>query len=78
DGGRIVADDATVENSELGDNVHVRSGATIKNSTVEGTVVFRDASITDAEVEDSVIDVKASVDGKDLDGALLGQHTRVQ
>ena len=78
DGGRIVADDATVENSELGDNVHVLSGAIIKNSTVEDTVVFQDASITDAEVEDSVIEVKASVDGKDLDGALLGQHTRVQ
>ena len=77
-GENIVADDATVENSKLGDNVHVLPGATIKNSTVEDTVVFQDASITDADVTDSVIDEKASVDDIDLNSALLGQNTRVQ
>ncbi len=78
EGGQIVADDATVENSKLGDNVHVLSGATIKNSTVENTVVFQDASIVDADVTNSVIDEEASVNDKDLDGSLLGQNTRVQ
>ncbi|WP_324662979.1 NDP-sugar synthase [Haloarcula sediminis] len=78
EGGQMVADDATIENSKLGENVHVLPGATIKNSAVDNTVVFQDASITDADVSDSVIDVKASVDDKDLDSALLGQHTRVQ
>ncbi|MFC6756004.1 MULTISPECIES: NDP-sugar synthase [Haloarcula] len=78
EGSQIVADDATVENSKLGDNVHVLSGATIKNSTVENTVVFKDASIVDADVTNSVIDEEASVHDKDLDGSLLGQNTRVQ
>ncbi|MBX0285961.1 NDP-sugar synthase [Halomicroarcula sp. F28] len=78
EGGQIIADDATVENSKLGDNVHVLPGATIKNSSVENTVVFQDASITDADVSDSVIDEEASVHDKDLDGSLLGQNTRVQ
>jgi glucose-1-phosphate thymidylyltransferase len=78
DGGSIVADDATVTNSDIGENVHVLGGATIENSSLENTVVFQDAHISDAEVSDSVIDVEASVDDKDLDGSLLGQHTRVQ
>ncbi|MBX0302547.1 sugar phosphate nucleotidyltransferase [Haloarcula salinisoli] len=78
EGGQIIADDATVENSKLGDNVHVLPGATIKNSSVENTVVFQDASITDADVSDSVIDEEASVHDKDLHGSLLGQNTRVQ
>ncbi|WP_262175926.1 NDP-sugar synthase [Haloarcula laminariae] len=78
EGGQLVADDATIENSKLGENVHVLPGATIKNAAIDNTVVFQDASVTDADVSDSVIDVKASVDDKDLDGALLGQHTRVQ
>jgi len=78
EGGQMIADDATVENSKLGDNVHVLPGATIKNSTVEDTVVFQNASITDADVTNSVIDVDASVNDKDLDGSLLGQNTRVQ
>jgi len=78
DGGQIIDDDATVENSDIGDNVHVVGSATIENSSVADTVVFPDAHVKDADVEDSVIDIEASVDGHDLDSALLGQHTRVQ
>ncbi|MDS0258055.1 NDP-sugar synthase [Haloarcula sp. S1CR25-12] len=78
EGENIVADDATVENSRLGSNVHVLSGATIQNSDIDDTVVFQDATITDADITDSVIDEKATVDDKDLDSALIGQHSRVQ
>src|SRR6056297_3674783 len=73
DGENIVADDATVENSRLGENVHVLSGATIQNSDIDDTVVFQDATITDADISGSVIDEKASVHEKDLDSALVGQ-----
>jgi len=78
DGDSKVADDATVTDSDIGENVHILPGATIENASLEDTVVFQDAHIEDADIEDSVIDEKASVEGKDLDGALLGQHTRVQ
>ena len=78
DGESIVADDATVENSRIGENVHILSGATIQNASLEDTVVFQDATITDADVEGSVIDAKASVTDKDLDEALVGQHSRIQ
>jgi glucose-1-phosphate thymidylyltransferase len=77
-GENIVADDATVENSRLGENVHVLPGATIQNSDIDDTVVFQDATITDADINGSVIDEKASVDDKDLDSALVGQHSRIQ
>ena len=78
EGENIVADSATVENSRLGDNVHVLPGATIQNSDIDDTVVFQDATITDADITDSVIDEKASVTDKDLDSALVGQHSRIQ
>ena len=78
EGGSMVADDATVEDTDIGENVHILSGAHVEDASLENTVVFQDASITDADVSDSVVDVKASVDGIDLDEALLGQHTRVQ
>ena len=78
EGENIVADSATVENSRLGDNVHVLPGATIQNSDIDDTVVFQDATITNADITDSVIDEKASVTDKDLDSALVGQHSRIQ
>jgi glucose-1-phosphate thymidylyltransferase len=78
EGGQIIDDGATIENSDIGENVHILDGAHVENASLENTVVFQDAHVHDADVEDSVIDVKASVDGIDLDEALLGQHTRVQ
>jgi len=78
DDGQIIHNAATVENADIGENVHVLSGAHIENASLENTVVFQDAHVHDADVTDSVIDEKASVDGIDLDEALLGQHTRVQ
>src|SRR6056297_1792275 len=73
DGDSKVADDATVTDSDIGENVHILPGATIENASLEDTVVFQDAHIEDADIEDSVIDEKASVEGKDLDSALVGQ-----
>jgi len=78
DDGQIIHNAATVENADIGENVHVLSGAHIENASLENTVVFQDAHVHDADVTDSVIDEKASVDGIDLAEALLGQHTRVQ
>jgi len=56
DGGTLVADDAIVENSDLGDVVHVMSGATVTDSTLERAVVFPNVTITDSEIRNSVID----------------------
>ncbi|WP_123622406.1 sugar phosphate nucleotidyltransferase [Halorubrum sp. CSM-61] len=77
EGGTLVADDATVENSDLGDVVHVMSGATVTDSTLERTVVFPDATITDSKIENSVLDEGVTLENVDLTGALIGSYTSI-
>ncbi|TKX75194.1 NDP-sugar synthase [Halorubrum sp. GN11_10-6_MGM] len=77
EGGTLVADDATVEGSDLGDVVHVMSGATVTDSTLDRAVVFEDATITDSEIRNSVIDTGATLEGVDLSGALIGSYTSI-
>jgi glucose-1-phosphate thymidylyltransferase len=77
DGERAIEPGATIANSSIGDDVHVMDGATIENATVERSVVFPDATIENATVRDSVVDEDARVAGTDLDGALVGAHTKL-
>ncbi len=77
EGGTLVADDATVEGSELGDVVHVMSGATVTDSTLDRAVVFPDATITDSEISNSVIDTGATLEGVSFSGALIGSYTSI-
>ncbi|WP_144798640.1 sugar phosphate nucleotidyltransferase [Halorubrum depositum] len=77
EGGTLVADDATVEGSDLGDVVHVMSGATVTDSTLDRSVVFPDATITDSEIRNSVIDEGVTLEGVDLSGALIGSYTSI-
>ncbi|MFY4816341.1 sugar phosphate nucleotidyltransferase, partial [Haloarcula sp. AONF1] len=77
DGGTLVADDATVENSDLGDVVHVMSGATVTDSTLDRAVVFEDATITDSKISKSVIDEGVTLENVDLTGALIGSYTSI-
>ncbi|MFC7324400.1 sugar phosphate nucleotidyltransferase [Halorubrum rutilum] len=77
EGGTLVADDATVEGSDLGDVVHVMSGATVTDSTLDRAVVFPDATITDSEIRNSVIDEGVTLEGVDLSGALIGSYTSI-
>ena len=72
-----VAPDAVVENSEVRGTTHVMAGATVRDATVEDSVVFPDATVRDATVEDSVVDEHATVSGTDLAGALVGGYSRV-
>ncbi|WP_280585111.1 NDP-sugar synthase [Halorubrum sp. Boch-26] len=77
DGGTLVADDATVEGSDLGDVVHVMSGATVTDSTLDRSVVFPNGTITDSDVRNSVIDKGVTLEGVDLSGALIGSYTSI-
>jgi len=77
DGESVVHPDATVENSEIGDDVYVLSGAEIVDSSLERSVVFGNATVRDADVRDSIIDEETVVDGLDLSGALIGAHSRL-
>jgi glucose-1-phosphate thymidylyltransferase len=77
DGGTLVADDATVEGSDLGDVVHVMSGASVTDSTLDRAVVFPNATISDSEIRNSVIDEGVTLEGVDLSGALIGSYTSI-
>ena len=77
DGGSYVADDATVVDSDVGENVHIMSGAHVTDSTVERSLVFPGARVTDCELHDSIIDEETHLENIDLAGALVGAHTRI-
>jgi glucose-1-phosphate thymidylyltransferase len=76
-GGSIVADSATVEDTEVGENVHVMAGARVESSSLERSVVFPGATIVDCEVRSSIVDEEAHLENLDLAGALIGAHTRL-
>jgi glucose-1-phosphate thymidylyltransferase len=77
DGDALVADDATVVDSDLGANVHVMSGAQVVDSTLRNTVVFPNATVLDCEIHDSIVDEESRVEDIDLAGALLGAHSQL-
>lgn len=76
-GENLVADDATVVDSELGENVHVMSGATIEGSTIDRSVIFDNVTITDTELERSIVDESCVIKGMQLRDALIGAHSEI-
>jgi glucose-1-phosphate thymidylyltransferase len=76
-GDTVVHEDATVENSELGENVHVMAGAEVVDSTVSDSVIFPNARIHDAEIRRSIVDEETEISGLDLSTALVGAHSEL-
>jgi len=76
-GGNLIAESATVEQSEIGENVHILPDATVVDSAVESSVVFSEATIEDCEIRESIIDKDTHVKNLDLAGALIGAHTQI-
>jgi len=77
DGNSVVADSATVEATDLGENVHVMADATVRNADLDHSLVFPGATVEDSTVRDSIIDSEATVRDLDLSGALIGSHSRI-
>jgi len=77
DGESIIAESATVENSTIGENVHVLPGAEVADSTLDQSVIFPDSIIRDCEIRESIIDQDTHVESLDLAGALIGAHTHI-
>ncbi|WP_135302341.1 sugar phosphate nucleotidyltransferase [Haloarcula amylovorans] len=77
EGETLVAEDADVENTTLGENVHILSGAEVVNSSLDNTVVFPNATIIDADIRNSIIDKDTHIESLDLAGALIGAHTQL-
>jgi glucose-1-phosphate thymidylyltransferase len=77
DGQNRIADSATVENTTVGENVHVMPGAEVVNSSVNNSIVFPNTTIRDCDIRNSIIDEKTTVENMDLAGALIGAHTQI-
>ena len=76
-GESVVADDAIVENVDIGANVHVMAGAEVRNARLERAVVFPGATVEDAAVDDTIVDEHATVVGTDLTDSLVGGYSRL-
>jgi glucose-1-phosphate thymidylyltransferase len=77
DGENKVAESATVENADLGTNVHVMANAEVRDSSLTDTVVFKNSTIVDSDIRRSIIDENTRVENFDLAGALVGAHSRL-
>src|SRR6056297_3995750 len=73
DGGQLIAEDATVEGSEIGENVHILPGVEVVNSTIERSIIFPDTTVEDSSVNGSIVDKNCTLTDVDLDGAVIGE-----
>ncbi|MBB6647599.1 sugar phosphate nucleotidyltransferase [Halobellus ruber] len=78
DGDTFVHEDATIEGSDLGANVHVMADAEVSGTELERTVVFNDATISDADLDGTIVDEHTHVEGLDLSGALVGAYSQLK
>ncbi len=74
---QLVADDAEVSDSELGETVLIGTGASVHGSTLERTIVFGDVEVSDARLVDSIVDEEAVVSDVSLTHARIGAHSRI-
>ncbi len=77
DGDSVVAEGATVTDSEIGENVHVMRDATVEDASLERAVVFPEATVRAATIDGSVVDEHARVEDVHLRGSLVGPHSQV-
>ena len=75
DGGTLVHPDATVEDSELGENVHVMEGAHVVDCSLERAVVFPNATLHNCRIYSSIIDEDTELTDVNLSNAQIGAHT---
>lgn len=77
DGETYVHDEATLENVDLGENVHVMAGAEVTDSELHRSVVFSDAVIRDSDLRSTIVDEHARVENIELSSALVGAHSQL-
>lgn len=78
DGETFIDDTATVEDSTLGNNVHLMAGTSVVDSELERTVVFENTDIDAATVSDSVIDEESNIEAVDLTETLVGSYSQIR
>ena len=77
DGENLVDDAATLEDTTLGENVHVMAGATVEDSHLDRSLVFPDATVRSCDLRSTIVDEDTHLEHLDLNEALIGAHTRI-
>ncbi|MFB6153866.1 MAG: sugar phosphate nucleotidyltransferase [Halodesulfurarchaeum sp.] len=77
EGENVVADSATLENTTVGENVHVMAGAELRDSRIDSSVVFPEATLHECDIRESIIDEETYLENIDFSGALIGAHTTI-
>jgi len=77
DGDNLIDESAALEDTTVGENVHVMADAEIVDSHLDNSVVFPDATIADCDLRSSIIDEDTHIEGLDLAEALIGAHTQI-
>jgi len=73
--GSIVEGDTS--DCDLGENVFIMEGSTLKNVKIENSIVFPDVYIENSEIRNSLVDENSEVVGADLNDAIIGAHTSI-
>ncbi|THE66293.1 NDP-sugar synthase [Salinadaptatus halalkaliphilus] len=76
-GDSLIDDSATLENTTIGDNVHVMADVSLEDTTLDHAVVFPDATVRNGDIRRSIIDEGTRLEDLDLAGALIGAHTTI-
>ena len=53
------------------------AGAEVRDTTLDNSIVFPDATIIDSEIRNSLIDEQTHIESLDLSGAVIGAHTQL-
>ena len=77
DGDSVVADDATVENTTIGENVHVMAGADVTDSSLERSLVFPEVTVEGCTLSDAIVDRESLVRGLELMEARIGAYSQL-
>lgn len=60
-----------VKDSEIGKNVTILSGAEVKNSEIENSIIFENCKVKDSIIKNSLVAEDTTIDGKDLREGLV-------
>ena len=77
DGENLIAPEASLRDTTLGENVHVMAGASVEASHLDRSLVFPDATVRGCDLRSTIIDEDTRVENLDLNGALIGAHTQI-
>ncbi|MFB6267732.1 MAG: sugar phosphate nucleotidyltransferase [Halodesulfurarchaeum sp.] len=77
EGENVVAETASLENTTLGENVHVMEGAELRDCSIDASVVFPGATLHACDIRESIIDEQTYLENIDFSGALIGAHTTI-